>query len=71
MKWQKRKCESVTVRKVWEAIALFIVAIILISIVSDAVAPLLPIIGIVTAGLVMLAVAILLFRLLYARRKFW
>ncbi|MCO4274253.1 hypothetical protein NG701_07400 [Pseudarthrobacter sp. HLT3-5] len=58
-------------RKVWEAVALFIVVIVLIGIVSEAIAPYMPIIGIVSAGLILLSVLILLFRLVYARRKFW
>jgi hypothetical protein len=59
------------VRKVWEALALVVVLIIVISIASETVAQYLPIVGILVAAMIVLAVGILIFRLVFARRKFW
>jgi hypothetical protein len=59
------------VRKVWEALALFVIIIIVLSIVSDAIQPYMPIIGITAAALILIALVILLFRLVISRRKFW
>jgi FtsH-binding integral membrane protein len=66
-----RKHESGVVRKIWEFLALSVILIIVMGIVSDAVAPYLPIVGMVIASMMVLVVAILLFRLVLARRKFW
>jgi hypothetical protein len=58
-------------KKVWEAIALLIVILILISIAQDAVRPFLPIVGIVVGVMIVVAVGVLLYRLVFSSRKFW
>lgn len=57
-------------KKVWEAMALFIVLIIFINIVSTALEPFLPLIGIVVSFLIVMTVVVLGIRLIN-KRKFW
>jgi hypothetical protein len=58
-------------RKAWEVLALFIVVIIIVGVVNDAIQPFLPIIGIIVSAMIVLTVAILLTRLAISRKRFW
>jgi hypothetical protein len=58
------------VRKIWEAMALFVIAIIFIGIISEAIQPFLPLIGIVVSCLILVTVVIVIVRFI-ARRKSW
>lgn len=58
-------------RKAWEVLALFIVVIVIVGVVNDAIQPFLPIIGIVVSSMIVVTVAVLLTRLVIARKRFW
>lgn len=58
-------------RKFWEFIALLFVGAIALTIAVEAVTPYLPVIGAAVAVIIVATVAILAWRVLSSRSKFW
>lgn len=58
-------------RKAWEVLVLFIVVIIIVSVVDEAIRPFLPIIGVVVSAMIIAIVGIVLARLAISRNRFW
>jgi hypothetical protein len=57
-------------RKIWEAMALFVIGIIFVGIISEAIKPFLPLIGLVVSFLLVGTVVVMVVRFI-ARRKSW
>jgi hypothetical protein len=57
-------------RKIWEAMALFVIGIIFVGIISEAIKPFLPLIGLVVSFLLVGTVVVVVIRFI-ARRKSW
>jgi hypothetical protein len=58
-------------RKAWEVLALFVIVIVIVGVVNDAIQPFLPMIGIIVSAMIVLTVAVLLIRLAVQKKRFW